>query len=258
LAHESFSISEVIPASPDLIYSAWLDTTAHSAFTGDEASVEPFVGGRHTSFGGYAEGTTLELSPGRRIVQTWRSKDFPDGTPDSRLEVTLEETLGGTMVTIQHTEIPSGQGERYREGWVKYYLQALKQYFAGQSGQGDETASEDDGDDDDEDTAVVVPAEAPAAVAHPASRNGAARPHRAAATKKKPAVKAKAKAKAKGKAKVAARKPAARTVKKAAKNVAAAARKRPAAKTARAKPKAKAQAKAKAAKKKPAGRKRRR
>jgi len=259
LAHESFSISEVIPASPDLIYSAWLDTTAHSAFTGYEASVEPFVGGRHTSFGGYAEGTTLELSPGRRIVQTWRSKDFPDGTPDSRLEVTLEETLGGTMVTIQHTEIPSGQGERYREGWVKYYLQALKQYFAGQSDQGDETAGEDDDETEVvEDEQVVVVAVDPRAAGERAkARNGTARPHRAAAAaKKKPAAKAKGKAKAK--AKVMTRKPAARTVKKAAKNVAAAARKRPAAKTARAKPKAKPKAKAKAAKKKPAARKRRR
>ena len=220
MAHESFSVSEVIPATPDLIYSAWLDTTAHSAFTGDEASVEPFVGGRHSSFGGYAEGTTLELSPGRRIVQTWRSKDFPDGTPDSRLEVTLEETLGGTMVTIQHTEIPSGQGERYREGWVKFYLQALKQYFAGQ-GVSDDEGEAAAGDDD------VTTETAAAPAPRKASSNGASKPHRAAMAKKKPTA-AKAAAAPRKATKAKARKPAA-------KKVAAVAHKRPAAKTARAK-----------------------
>ena len=130
MAHESFSVSEVIPAPPQRIYSAWLDAEEHSAFTGDEATVEPFVGGRHSAFGGYAEGTNLELLPGRRIVQTWRSRDFPEGSPDSRLEVTLEETLGGTVVTILHTEVPTGQAEQYRDGWVKYYLEPLKEFFS--------------------------------------------------------------------------------------------------------------------------------
>ena len=43
MAHESFSVSEVIPAPPEQIYAAWLDETKHSAFTGDQATVEPFV-----------------------------------------------------------------------------------------------------------------------------------------------------------------------------------------------------------------------
>jgi uncharacterized protein YndB with AHSA1/START domain len=129
LIYDSLSLSEVIPAPPDRIYAAWLSSEEHSAFTGDKAMVEPFVGGKHSSFDGYAVGQTVELLPGRRIVQTWRAEDFPIGSPDSRVEVTLEETVGGTMVTILHTEIPSGQGSSYRDGWLKYYLEALKGYF---------------------------------------------------------------------------------------------------------------------------------
>ena len=108
MAYDSLSVSEVIPAAPERIYAAWLSSDEHTAFTGDKAVVEPFVGGRHTTFDGYASGQTVELQPGRRIVQTWRAEDFPVGSPDSRVEVTLEETVGGTMVTILHTEIPSG------------------------------------------------------------------------------------------------------------------------------------------------------
>jgi uncharacterized protein YndB with AHSA1/START domain len=129
VAYDSLSISEVIPAPPDRIYAAWLSSDEHTAFTGDKAVVEPYVGGKHSTFDGYAVGQTVELQPGRRIVQTWRAEDFPIGSPDSRVEVTLEETVGGTMVTILHTDIPSGQGSNYRDGWLKYYLEPLKGYF---------------------------------------------------------------------------------------------------------------------------------
>jgi uncharacterized protein YndB with AHSA1/START domain len=129
VAYDSLSISEVIPATAERIYEAWLSSDEHTAFTGDKAVVEPYVGGKHSTFDGYAVGQTVELQPGRRIVQTWRAEDFPIGSPDSRVEVTLEETVGGTMVTILHTDIPSGQGSSYRDGWVKYYLEPLKGYF---------------------------------------------------------------------------------------------------------------------------------
>ena len=134
MTYDSLSLSEVIPARPERIYAAWLSSDEHTAFTGDKAIVEPFVGGKHSAFDGYAVGQTVELQPGRRIVQTWRAEDFPLGSPDSRVEVTLEETVGGTMVTILHTDIPSGQGASYRDGWVKFYLEPLKGYFVAASG----------------------------------------------------------------------------------------------------------------------------
>src|SRR5262245_48397237 len=111
---ETVLVSEVIPATRERIYAAWLDSGEHSAFTGDAALIDPKVGGKHSTFGGYATGTNVELEPYRRIVQTWRSSEFPDGSPDSRLEVTLEETAGGTLVTMLHTDIPQGHADRYR------------------------------------------------------------------------------------------------------------------------------------------------
>ncbi len=46
---ESFEISEVIPASPQQIYEAWLDTKGHSEMTGSEATVEGTIGGKFTA-----------------------------------------------------------------------------------------------------------------------------------------------------------------------------------------------------------------
>src|SRR5215831_9495977 len=107
-----------------------MDSAEHSAFTGDEAIVVPEVGGEHQSAGGYIKGRTLELNEGSRIVQSWRTTEFPPESPDSRVEITLEPTLGGTLVTLLHTDIPVGQGDRYRQGWNEYYLSRLKTYFA--------------------------------------------------------------------------------------------------------------------------------
>jgi uncharacterized protein YndB with AHSA1/START domain len=130
VTNESILISEVIPATPQRIFSAWMDSAEHSAFTGDEAIVVPEVGGEHQSAGGYIKGRTLELNEGSRIVQSWRTTEFPPESPDSRVEITLEPTLGGTLVTLLHTDIPVGQGDRYRQGWNEYYLTRLKTYFA--------------------------------------------------------------------------------------------------------------------------------
>ena len=130
MTNESILISEVIPATPQRIFTAWMDSAEHSAFTGDEATVVPEVGGEHRAAGGYIQGRTLELNEGTRIVQSWRTTEFPPESPDSRVEITLEPTLGGTLVTLLHTDIPVGQGDRYRQGWNEYYLSRMKAYFS--------------------------------------------------------------------------------------------------------------------------------
>src|SRR5262245_58327249 len=106
MTRESIQVSAVLPASPQRIFEAWMSSDEHSRFTGGLAVVEPKIGGRHTEWDGYITGTTLALDPGRRILQSWRSSDFPDGSPDSKLEVMLEREAAGTRVTLSHSEIP--------------------------------------------------------------------------------------------------------------------------------------------------------
>jgi activator of HSP90 ATPase len=126
---ETVRLTAVLPASSDRIYAAWLDSTEHSRMTGGKAVVDPSVGGEHSAWDGYIEGKTLELEPGRRIVQSWRSSDFPLGAGDSRLEVHLLDVADGCEVTIIHTEIPEGQGAQYESGWRDHYLEPMRKYF---------------------------------------------------------------------------------------------------------------------------------
>lgn len=126
---ESVKISAVIPASAKEIYSAWLSAKGHSAMTGSAAKAIARVGCRFSAWDGYIEGKNLELVSASLIVPAWRTSDFPDDAPDSRLEVSLAEAKGGTRVSLKHTDIPAGQAKGYKQGWIDFYFKPMKEYF---------------------------------------------------------------------------------------------------------------------------------
>jgi len=124
-----FTVSDLIPAPPQAVYDAWLDSASHSAMTGGSpAKASPEVGGEFSAWDGYLWGRNLALEPGRRILQSWRTTEFEKSDPDSLLEVLFEDAEGGTRITIHHSNL-SDAGEKYREGWVDAYLDPMKAYF---------------------------------------------------------------------------------------------------------------------------------
>ena len=127
---DSFEISTVLAASAQRVYNVWLSSNEHGAMTGGAAQIDPTVGGRFSAWDGYITGATLELEPYRRIVQSWRTIEFPVDAPDSRLEILLEENADGTRLTLKHSNIPAGQGSAYESGWVDNYFDPMKDYFS--------------------------------------------------------------------------------------------------------------------------------
>ena len=125
-----FETSAVIPATPDQVYAAWLDSDGHSKMTGSPARASAAVGGGFEAWEGYIRGRNLELEPGRRIVQAWRTSNFEDADPDSRLEVILEPAEGGIRVRLRHTNLPA-HGSRYETGWVSHYFEPMRRHFGG-------------------------------------------------------------------------------------------------------------------------------
>ena len=124
-----FSLSEVISATPAEIYEAWLSSEGHASMTGSPAQVDGKVGGEFSAWVGYITGTTLALERNRRIVQSWRTSEFPGEAPDSHLESLLEEVEDGTKLTIIHTDLPAEQAPSYRQGWEDFYFTPMKRYF---------------------------------------------------------------------------------------------------------------------------------
>ena len=127
---ESFTISVTLPASPEEIYKAWLSSEGHSQMTGSPAEVKAEIGGKFKAWDGYIWGATLEMEQYTRIIQAWRTSEFPEDSPDSRVEVLLEKIVNGTKITLNHTEIPTGQGDSYKQGWGDFYFTPMRKYFS--------------------------------------------------------------------------------------------------------------------------------
>jgi uncharacterized protein YndB with AHSA1/START domain len=124
-----FSVSTVIPASPQEVYTAWLSSKGHSDMTGSPAKVSAKVGEQFDAWDGYIHGKNLELVPNRRIVQSWRTTEFMDDEPDSRIEITLEPDGNQTRLTLKHTGLPP-HGGQYELGWEESYFEPMKEYFS--------------------------------------------------------------------------------------------------------------------------------
>jgi activator of HSP90 ATPase len=124
-----FTLTEVIPAKATEIYEAWLSSEGHSAITGSPATVDGTIGGKFSAWDGYIYGSTLDLTPNQRIVQAWRTSEFPDDAADSHVEIILEEMDGGTKVTLTHSDMPPDQVDSYRQGWEDFYFKPMRNYF---------------------------------------------------------------------------------------------------------------------------------
>lgn len=121
---------EFIPAKPVEIYDAFLNDEKHSEFTGARATCERRVGGRFTAWDGYISGKNVTLENGRRIVQEWKTTEWPKGCKPSILEVKLKPKGKGTEVQLIQTNVPAIQAKNYKQGWIDYYWMPLKKYFS--------------------------------------------------------------------------------------------------------------------------------
>jgi activator of HSP90 ATPase len=124
-----FIVSMLFPATPQEIYSTWLSSEGHSKMTGSPASISAVVGGEFDAWDGYIHGKNLELVPGKRIIQSWRTEEFSADEPDSRIEITLEPIGKQTKLTLRHTNLPP-HGRQYEQGWVESYFDPMKEYFS--------------------------------------------------------------------------------------------------------------------------------
>lgn len=126
---ESLKMSVTLPVKADKLYKAWLTSKEHAAFTGGAAKISSKVGGKFTAWDGYISGKNTELKANKKIVQTWRTSEFPEDAPDSILEIDFEEKNGKTKLNLYHYNLQKGDAKKYRDGWRDYYFEPLKQYF---------------------------------------------------------------------------------------------------------------------------------
>ena len=203
----SFTLTTTIPASPQEVYEAWLDSLAHTEMTGGEANVSGEIGAEVSAWDGYISGRNLELVSGERIVQSWRTSEFSDEHEDSIITLTLEEVEDGTRLTLEHTNVPDEQRSYEEGGWQENYFEPMVAYFAERKQGAAETSPEKAAKKSAPKASPKSAPKRPAKSARKAKRAASAKSKRAAprakASPKAPRTKAspnKSKSKSKGKA----------------------------------------------------------
>lgn len=113
-------------ASPHEVYEILMDAKKHAELTGGEAKISRKVSGKFIIYGGEIEGKNLELVPDKKIIQSWRYSDWPEGHY-STATFLLDETDKGTRLTFTQTGVPDDKYEDIKQGWNDYYWGPIKE-----------------------------------------------------------------------------------------------------------------------------------
>lgn len=115
-------------ARPKAVYDALMNQKKHSQFTGEPANIRAKTGTAFTCYGGYINGFMLELKPGKRIVQAWRSRNWPAGHY-SAVTFALSAKAGGkTELRFTQIGVPAGDYADKTKGWRTHYWEPLKKF----------------------------------------------------------------------------------------------------------------------------------
>lgn len=130
MSKESISLEIILNTSADQFYKDWLTSETHADFTGGEAIASDKIGAAYSAWDGYISGKNIELIPGKKIVQSWRSTEFTDSDEDSIIELKLDAIGSNELkLTLHHKNIPAGAGEKYKAGWEEHYFEPMSDYY---------------------------------------------------------------------------------------------------------------------------------
>jgi len=115
-------------ASPHDVYEVLMDSKKHAAFTGGKATISRKVGGTFSAYDGYITGKNIELIQDKKIVQSWRAVDWPEGV-FSTVTFKFTPIPEGTRLDFTHMDVPDGTEEEFTQGWIDNYWESMKVFF---------------------------------------------------------------------------------------------------------------------------------
>jgi len=115
-------------SSPHEVYEVLMDSKKHSTFTGGKATISRKVGGTISAYDGYIAGKNIELVPDKKIVQSWRAVDWPEGV-FSTITFLFSPVPEGTRLDFTHVDVPDGTEEEFAQGWIDNYWEPMKAYL---------------------------------------------------------------------------------------------------------------------------------
>jgi activator of HSP90 ATPase len=87
-------------------------------------------GGKFELFDGNVSGEYLELEEPRKIVQSWRLKQWPTGHYSTlKIDFDQNDVDKVTVMRVEWTGVPIGQEEVTKRNWLEYYVRSIKLTF---------------------------------------------------------------------------------------------------------------------------------
>ncbi|XP_030627693.1 activator of 90 kDa heat shock protein ATPase homolog 1a [Chanos chanos] len=123
-----FSLKETFLTSPEELYRVFLNQEMVQAFTHLAAFVEGDKGGKFRLLEGNVCGEFTDLVPDEKICMRWRFSTWPSEHYASII-LSLSERSGETELLMEAKGVPTNEEERMKEGWQRYYFEAIKQTF---------------------------------------------------------------------------------------------------------------------------------
>ncbi len=114
-----------IAASPEIVFSYFIDPVRYTAWMGVEAELDPRPGGIYrvrVPQGNVARGEFVFVDPPHKLSFTWGWEDHPLIPPgSSTVTVTLSEDGDDTLIHVVHEGLPDDASRSlHREGWDQY------------------------------------------------------------------------------------------------------------------------------------------
>lgn len=114
--------SRYFPVSPLVLYGSYVDPERHASLTGAPVRIAASVGAAFEAFEGRIHGTILHLTPGRQIVQSWRSFEWEAEELDSVLVLSFTAEGSGTRLDLAQINVPDRLFPTLQENWPMRYL----------------------------------------------------------------------------------------------------------------------------------------
>src|SRR5262245_7315700 len=120
-----------INASPKTVYEVLTDSGKFAKMTGGRsAAISVEEGGEVSLFGGDIRARNVELVPGKRVVQAWRSFRWPEGVY-SIVKFELDRDGDARMLGFDQSGYPEGAHDMLEGGWAKMYWEPMQAMLAG-------------------------------------------------------------------------------------------------------------------------------
>jgi uncharacterized protein YndB with AHSA1/START domain len=120
-----------IDANPAAVYGVLTGSADFARMTGGRAAeISKDVGGAASMFGGDIRARNIELVPGKRVVQAWRSQSWPEGVY-SIVKFELSPQGKGTKLTFDQAGHPDEAQKMLEGGWSKRYWEPMNAMLSG-------------------------------------------------------------------------------------------------------------------------------